>query len=696
MKPNRLSKQVFVLGVLFAASMASVWYVAGWCLMGPRQPFIGLWPASGFLSAALYCAKGRTRWTFAALAAAAQFALLILFGDEPRLALAHTLCDTMEAVGACFMIPRALGARGLLRSPGGFLRLQGLAVIGPCACAALVHFALMQLIDPYAAAYGHKSVLSHMLGVGVVLPAMLLLIQPAPPALQRSWGETILILAGVALVTLLMFNQAGPTTMVICPTVLLATLRLGPRGAALSAMTVSLLALPMVLVGSGPFSLHPAWTYGDRVSIYQMAVLLLAFGVSLVSFILAQQARLTALLADRARFARSARRRALAASKAKTEFLATMSHEVRTPMNSILGFTALLKRDATLSPETQSRVEMVSKAGESLLALLNDILDFSKVEAGQVELELKQTDIAGVCREVVEIVRPTANDKGLALAFAQGEAPEGLFRADALRLRQILLNLLNNAVKFTEHGAVELILSMTETDDGPTTARFEVRDTGIGIDPAVTPRLFTRFSQADSSVSRQYGGTGLGLAICKGLVERMSGRIGVDSQPGQGAAFWFEIPLDAAGLAEEINRADAAAERRPLDGTLLLVDDHPVNRQLGQALLEMLGCRVDLAESGEQAVEAAGKGVYDAILMDVHMPGMDGLTATRLIRQMPGAKGSTPIIALSADVLPQNIALCLKAGMVDHVPKPVQLDVLYAVLRRWMHERSLSAAESAA
>jgi signal transduction histidine kinase/CheY-like chemotaxis protein len=696
MKPNPAPRQVCVVGLLLAAFLLSIWYVISGCLVGPHQPFVGFWPAGGFLAVALHEAKGRTRWNLAALASAAQFGLLSIFGAEPRFALAHTLCDAIEALGACVAIPVALGARGLLRSPTGFMRLQGLAVIAPCGCAAAAYHAIGLLIDPHRASGPHINVMAHMLGMGVVMPAMLLMLQPTPPALRRSWQETSLILSAVALVAVLMFRQAGPTGMVVGLTLLFATLRLGPRGAALSTMTVSLLGMPMVVLGSGPFSLHPAWTYGDRVSIYQLAVLLLAFGVCLVSFILAQQVRLTALLADRARFARSARRRALAASRAKTEFLATMSHEVRTPMNSILGFTTLLKRDATLSPVTRQRVEMVSKAGESLLALLNDILDFSKVEAGQVELELKKTDIVAVCGEVVEIVRPAASDKGLTLAFEPGAEAGGLFRADALRLRQILLNLLNNAVKFTEHGTVALVLTMAETDAGRSTARFEIRDTGIGIDPDVASRLFTRFSQADSSVTRQYGGTGLGLAICKGLVERMDGRLGVDSRLGEGATFWFEIPLDAAGVDEDIDRADAAAERRPLDGKLLLVDDHPVNRQLGQALLEMLGCRVDLAESGEQAVEAAGKGGYDAILMDVHMPGMDGLTATRLIRQLPGAKGSTPIIALSADVLPQNITLCLRAGMVDHVPKPVQLDVLYAVLRRWMHQRSLSAAESAA
>jgi CheY-like chemotaxis protein len=257
-----------------------------------------------------------------------------------------------------------------------------------------------------------------------------------------------------------------------------------------------------------------------------------------------------------------------------------------------------------------------------------------------------------------------------------------------------LFNLMNNAVKFTAEGEVRLSVAL-RYDGSRLMVRFEVADTGIGIDQDMIPRLFTRFSQADSSVSRTYGGTGLGLAISKGLVERMGGHIGVESQPGEGSLFWFEAPFQPVE-AEDRQRADAAAEHAPLDARVLLVDDHPVNRQLGQALLEMLGCRVDLAKGGQEAVVAASRGGYDVILMDVHMPGMDGLAATRAIRQLEGAPGATPIIALSADVLPQNIALCLKAGMVDHVPKPVQLDVLYAVLHRQLTEAAAAVAAASA
>jgi signal transduction histidine kinase/CheY-like chemotaxis protein len=680
--------------VLLSAYALSIWGVARFSQTHPSS--IGLWPCSGFLAAALFILKGKARWGVAAACFIFRAGLMVLSGKNAQDALPYAVWDAAEAIGSCLMLPVALGPRGLLRSPAGFIRLQLLAVVCVCVAASAGFAITTMLIHPGLNWNPQRSLLSHMLGMAVVVPAMLLMLQPPLPAQHRSWRETWVVLGGVAVVLALMFRQAGPPAVIIGPTLIFATLRLGPRGAAMSAMMASLLGMPIVATGGGPFSLHPEWTYDQRVVLFQLTVVSLLLGVTLMGFALAQQSRLTQLLAQRAQSARAARRRAARASQAKTEFLATMSHEVRTPMNSILGFTTVLARDASLSPDVRGKVEMIAKAGESLMALLNDILDFSKVEAGQVELENERVNILAACREVVQIVGPTAEAKGLLIDFAAASEAEGFFLTDALRLRQILLNLLNNAVKFTSEGKVGLSVRMVEAGDGPVRARFEVTDTGIGIDPAAESRLFLRFSQADGTIARTFGGTGLGLAICKGLVDRMGGHIGVDSRPDMGSVFWFELPLERVDTEDNDSRADAAAERRPLNARVLLVDDHPVNRQLGQALLEMLGCRVELAEDGEQAVQAAARGGYDVILMDVHMPRMDGLTATRAIRQLPSLKGSVPIVALSADVLPHNIAQCMKAGMVDHVPKPVQLDVLYTVLRRCLREQAAIASVSAA
>ena len=665
---------------------------ANWLMFVENSGSAGIWLASGFLAASFFFTRG---WTYAAVAFSALLIEMVLtphhLGSLTP-SLMHAQWDITEAALTARLAHWALGPRALLRTPGGFLRLQALAILPACVLGPLGFLIEHALFRPSAPWCLQNSILSHTLGMATVFPAMLLMVQPALPELRRSWRETGAILCGVAVVVFLMSRQAGPPALVITPTLLFATFRLGPRGAAMSSLILCLMAFPIVISGGGPFGLHPGWDFNQRVGIFQVTVLSLLFGVTLVSFILAQQGRLNHLLGRRAQIARAARRRAIRASRAKTEFLATMSHEVRTPMNSILGFTDLLGRDSSLPPDVRDKVGMIASAGSSLMALLGDVLDLSKIEAGQIDLNLESVDLLEICRDVIHIISSTAEAKGLKVRFESDPAVVGQFRADALRLRQVLINLLNNAVKFTSEGEVRLSARMTEDGGG---VRFEVTDSGIGIEPQVIARLFTRFVQADSSITRTYGGTGLGLAICKGLVDCMGGRIGVESQARSGSTFWFEAPFERIGEVDDTLRADAAAERQPLNARILLVDDHPVNRHLGQALLEMLGCQVDLAEDGEQAVAAAASGVYDAILMDVHMPRMDGLAATRAILKMEGAAGRTPIIGLSADVIPHNIALCRQAGMVEHVPKPVQLDLLYTVLHRQL-AHAAELAQSAA
>jgi signal transduction histidine kinase/ActR/RegA family two-component response regulator len=691
MKSGLSARQAVATGLMLCAFAVSlcVLFVAR---LGPT----GLWPCSGFLAAALFTTRSKGyRLAIIVGAVVVDFALARWGAVAVIPAMLHAQWDVTEAATGAYLAHRVLGPRDLLRTPGGFLKLQALAVLPACLLAGVGFVVEMALLRAPLVWSMQASILAHLLGMATVLPAMLLMVQPPLPELRRSWRETAAVLAGVAIILLIMSRQVGPPALIITPTLLFATFRLGPRGAAMSSLILSLVTFPIVASGGGPFGLHPGWDINQRIAIFQVTVVSLLFGVTLIAFILAQQARITRLLARRAEIARTARRRALDASRAKTEFLATMSHEVRTPMNSILGFTELLARDARLAPDVHDKLGMIASAGGSLMALLGDVLDFSKIEAGQIDLNLESVDVVETCRDVVNVVSAAAAAKGLTVKFEAGSQVVGQFRADDLRLRQILLNLLNNAVKFTAEGEIRLSVKVVGADGGAPCVRFEVADTGIGIEPDVISRLFTRFYQADSSISRNYGGSGLGLAISKGLVERMHGRMGVESHLGLGSTFWFEAPLERMEDADGEERADAATERLPLHARILLVDDHPVNRQLGQALLEMLGCRVDLAEDGEQAVVAAAKGGYDAILMDVHMPRMDGLAATRAILAIEGPVGQTPIIGLSADVLPHNIALCKAAGMVEHVPKPVQLDVLYTVLKRQIGRAPLPAASVA-
>jgi signal transduction histidine kinase/ActR/RegA family two-component response regulator len=470
------------------------------------------------------------------------------------------------------------------------------------------------------------------------------------------------------------------------PLTMLAAFRLGARGAAESSLIVACVAIPlMVPSAAAPSGLR--WGDTDPTRLAQVFVALL-FGINLATGLaLAQQERLKRLLVRREQLTRAARARALAATEAKTEFLATMSHEIRTPLNSVLGFAQLLAMRNDLPPDARRQVNLIDSAGGALLIVVNDILDFSRVEAGQIELTLQPISAPSLLRETAAILAPEARAKGLSLNVEVSDPVDGLHDLDEARLRQVLLNLLTNAVKFTERGQIHarLIVAPGDAEDR---LRFEVIDTGVGIAVDKQALLFQRFSQVDSSASRTYGGAGLGLAISRALVELMGGKIGVDSVPGRGSCFWLEV---IASVAEPLELVDRPTVATTSAGRILLVDDHPMNREIGVALLTLAGWQVETAENGQQAVEAAEANKYDMILMDIHMPVMDGLAATRAIRALPGAASKVPIIAMSADALPQQVERCYAAGMVDHIAKPIQRDTLYAKVDRWLAATNLNA-----
>jgi signal transduction histidine kinase/ActR/RegA family two-component response regulator len=397
-----------------------------------------------------------------------------------------------------------------------------------------------------------------------------------------------------------------------------------------------------------------------------------------------------------------ARERALEASRLKSRFLATMSHEIRTPMNGVLGLATLLLR--TPLDATQRRyAEGIHRSGEALLAVLNDVLDLSKLEAGRVELERVAFDPGDLVAEVVALVGASGRAKDVdVVAECAPDLPRAV-RGDPGRVRQVLLNLAANAVKFTERGRVVVRArgAGPAGGSGRVVVRLEVVDTGIGIDPRDQERVFDAFAQADSSTTRRYGGTGLGLAIGRELVEAMGGAIGVVSEPGRGSTFWCEIPFEcvtavvpaAPGLTGEqrargeggVPQAPRPAEaERARRGTVLVAEDDEINQLVAVAMLDALGYGADVAGNGRVALELAAGRAYDAVLMDCQMPEMDGYVATAELRRREAGTRRTPVIALTAGARTEDRARCLAAGMDDHLAKPLTSAELGEALGRWI------------
>jgi signal transduction histidine kinase/DNA-binding response OmpR family regulator len=457
------------------------------------------------------------------------------------------------------------------------------------------------------------------------------------------------------------------------------------------ARTIALGALPLVVLESLDVARRIfglPWSVAVSLPPFGFAAVLVAMSLSLSNRFRRVHGELDRLrlsleeeVRQRTADLQAANEEALGASRAKSEFLANMSHEIRTPMNGVIGMTNLLLETPPLTAQQREYVETIRASGEALLVLINDILDFSKIESGRVKIERAPFELAAVVEESLDIVAPLAARQGLAMHHSMAPGTPAALMGDGARTRQILVNLLGNAIKFTPQGEVRLAVSARHLDDGRWETHFAVADTGIGIPREDLGRLFVAFQQLDGSLSRRHGGTGLGLVISKRLTELMGGRIWAESTRGGGSTFHFTIVADAAPtpLPEPAAaRSSDSAVRHRL--AILLAEDHEINQRVILEMLKHLGYPADLARNGREALEALSQRPYDVVLMDVQMPDMDGLEATRRIRSDMPADRQPYIIALTAHALPGDRQRCLAAGMNTYLSKPVQTTELEAAL----------------
>ena len=661
-----------------------------------------IWPANGVMLAAALQLHRRQAIRVLAVCFVLNIIGNVVRGDPQPMLWLNAVLNVGEVCLAALIARRVSGAAMDLRRPK---RLANFALMAVIPAVLLSAFAILSVVGPmrgYTVPIYlftlHRFFDMETLGLLLIAPALLLIakshrFRSTAPASAVETGVIVSLL--LAVTALVFFQSVAPAIFVIFPFLLLVSFRTSPSWVAGSMIGIAVIGAAATMTGHGPVMMtHLTPLPGleqvppvlRQLSVYYLFVLGVIVTALPVSTSMSERRRLVERLERRTVAAHEARLRAEEADAAKSRFLALMSHEMRTPLNSVAGYAEVLARRADLDPVALEHLGHIQRSGDALLLLVEDVLEISR---GDDVLSLTPLSLTEIVASAVAPSQIAADEKGLSIVVDIRPDARPTLIGDRRRLRQALHHLISNAVKFTERGAVTV---RADRIDGE--VLIAVTDSGCGLDMAGADRLFGAFVQGDDSISRAHIGAGIGLTLVQRHATLMGGSVVVDSHPGDGATFTLLLPLELADVSAPIAQTPAGGitiadeleegdDDRP--ARILVVDDHPANREVARLMLTAIGCEVTEAVDGEEAITMAAAQPFDLILMDVRMPRVDGLAATRAIR----ASGNpVPILAVTADAMPEDAARCIAAGMDDHLPKPISHHALYAAMERLLSGES--------
>ena len=685
-EPPRGWKAAFVLTAIFALAVYS-----GVMWSRTVENSTAFWAANGVLAAGLLLLRPRVAAVFAAVCIAMNLGVNVIGELPPALNIAFTSLNLALSLVVAVLVRTFCGAAldlGRLRRFLPFL----LIVAAATAVEGFIGSTIIPRQPGEYLAIWRRWAACDATGMILALPATLMFMRRLNPLYAGPAGRTerfaLLALAGIG--TYAAFGWSDwPAFLLIFPALLFAAFRLGSAWAFVAVWISAQAATVQTLANRGPIAVFDGPPPFIELGLLHLFLVSLLLTGSLATSALAERIRSEQRLRRKAASTAAARARADQIAATRERFLAVVGHEIRTPLNGILGFGEALSKRADLAPEARRHVEMIGRSTEALMEIIDDILDYSRIESGHLELNPGPAAISQALSRALEAAHPVAAAKGLTLSVECRLPDDALHVVDARRLQQVLSHLIGNAVKFTEAGGVDIAVERLPLDDRDSVSII-VSDTGAGVPEHQRGELFRPFAQLDPSISRKHSGAGLGLSICRSIVNLMGGEIGYAPRPGGGSV--FQLSLTLTRVAEQAADEDLG-ERAP---RILVVDDHPMNREVARLFLDAFGCEVAECEDGAAAVEAASATAFDVILMDVRMPGVDGLAATRMIRALGGPASLTPILAVTADVMRDDIERCRAAGMNGHVPKPINQARLLSALTSALQGKDAFPADLAA